>query len=55
MFEKLASNKLFDGQQLQYQHHSQVLACTMRFFGLLAAASTAGPSAGDLLVVRINL
>ena len=31
MLEKLASNKLFDGLQLQYQHHSQLLACTMRF------------------------
>ncbi|MDB4631093.1 S-formylglutathione hydrolase [Pseudomonadales bacterium] len=29
--KKLAANKLFGGQQLQYQHQSKVLACTMRF------------------------
>ena len=31
MIKKLAANKLFGGQQLQYQHQSKVLACTMRF------------------------
>ena len=43
MFEKLASNKLFGGQQLQYQHHSQVLACTMRFSVYLPPQALQGP------------
>lgn len=29
--KKLAGNKVFDGQQLQYSHESQVLKCAMQF------------------------
>lgn len=43
MIEKLASNKLFDGQQLQYQHQSEVLACTMRFSVYLPPQAQLGP------------
>lgn len=43
MIKKLAANKLFGGQQLQYQHQSEVLACTMRFSVYLPPQAQLGP------------